>query len=290
MRPATRHGLRYAFYPGCLVLQRMPQYELSTKRVLARLGITLHDLDQACCCGAPVVESFTDQWLHLAAYNLALAEQSGLDVLTVCGSCTNTLLRARAALQDPAARDRANGRLSPLGLRVTAPPQVKHLLQVLMELQDALMDQVLLSLPLKVALTYPCQVFRPGEVAGFDDPLQPQAMHTLAAITGVTIVETGAERECCGSSYTMSDETLALAAGRRKLQASHGADVLVDACGNCQLLLERMQRSIWAGRSAPHLPILFLPQLLGLALGFGPQELGMSGAVVRLLEQRRVAS
>ena len=92
--------LELAFYPGCLVLQRMPEYELATRAVLRALGIELAIVQQAACCGSPVVESFSADWVHLAAYNLALVERMGHDtVVTVCGGCTNTLTRAARALQ-----------------------------------------------------------------------------------------------------------------------------------------------------------------------------------------------
>lgn len=276
-------SLRLAFYPGCLVLQRMPQYELATKRLLAALGIGLQDMPQAACCGAPVVESFSDEWVVLAAYNLALAERLGLDVLTVCRSCTNSLKRARLALRDPAVREDVNRRLAALGLSVEGRAEVKHLLQVLMEHRAALQERMTTPLRLKVALTYPCQVFRPGDVAAFDDPLQPRTMHELAALTGAEIVETGVEHECCGSTLHMSDESLALSAGRRKLEASRGADVLVDGCGNCHLLLERMQPTVWAREADKRLSVLFMPQLLGLALGLAPEELGVNSRVAALL-------
>ena len=63
--------MRLAFYPGCLVLQRMPEYEVATRAVLGALGIELEIVQQAVCCGAPVVESFTADWVYLAVYNLA---------------------------------------------------------------------------------------------------------------------------------------------------------------------------------------------------------------------------
>lgn len=276
---------RFAFYPGCLVLQRMPQYELATKRLLAELSIELEEMPQAACCGSPIVESFSDEWVHLAAYNLALAERMGLDVLTVCGSCTSSLKRARLALQDPTLREKVNERLAALGLRVEGRAQVKHLLQVLVEHREALRERIVAPLRLKVALTYPCQVFRPSQVAAFDDPLRPQAMHELAELTGAEIVKTGVEHECCGSTLYMSDEPLALSAGRRKLEASRGADVLVDACGNCHLLLERMQRTIWGKQANERLPVLFMPQLLGLAVGLPPDELGMNPHFAALLRR-----
>jgi len=266
---------RFAFYPGCLVLERMPQYELATKRVLAQLGIELVDMQQAACCGAPVVESFSDQWLVLAAYNLALAEQMELDILTVCGSCTNSLRRARLALLDPDTRESTNRKLAKLGLRTNGQSEITHLLQVLSERRDRMAQKMTHPLSLRAALTYPCQVVRPSEIAQFDDPLQPRSMHELVALTGAEIVETGVEHECCGSSYLMDNQEIALEAGRRKLQASRHADVLVDACGNCHLLLDRMQKSVCSGQTQTRLPVLFLPQLLGLAMGLAAEDLAL---------------
>ena len=104
--------LRLSFYPGCLVLQRMPEYEAATRAVLQALGIELEIVQRAACCGSPVVESFTADWVYLAAYNLALVERMGhTTVVTVCGGCTSTLTRAARALQAPDVRAEANRRL-----------------------------------------------------------------------------------------------------------------------------------------------------------------------------------
>ena len=79
--------MRFAFYPGCLVLQRMPEYEVATRVVLGALGIELDLVQRATCCGSPVVESFTADWVNLAGYNLALVERMGHGVVvTVCGA------------------------------------------------------------------------------------------------------------------------------------------------------------------------------------------------------------
>ena len=94
--------LELAFYPGCLILQRMPEYEAAARAVLRELGIELEIVQEAACCGAPVAESFTADWVYLAAYNLALVERMGHDtVVTLCGSCTNGLARAARGRRDP---------------------------------------------------------------------------------------------------------------------------------------------------------------------------------------------
>ena len=265
-----------AFYPGCLVLQRMPEYEASTRAVLRALGIELEIVQQAACCGSPVVESFSAGWVYLAAYNLALVERMGhRTVVTVCGGCTNTLTRAARALQDPEVHAEANRRLEPLGLSVTGQVEVKHLVRLLAEWEEEVRARIVRPLSVRVALTNPCQVFRPGDVMGFDDPMEPQSMRRLVELTGAEVVEYGGENECCGATLYLADPDLSLAAGRRKLEATQEADTLLHGCGNCQLLLRRFQRLIVRDERGLRKRALLLPQLVGLAMGLPEEELGL---------------
>jgi heterodisulfide reductase subunit B len=268
--------LKLAYYPGCLILQRMPEYELATRAVLRALGIELEIVQQAVCCGAPVAESFTADWVYLAAYNLARVEHMGHDtVVTLCGSCTNALTRAACRLQDPDVRAEAEHRLEPLGLSVTRKVKVKHLVRLLTERKEDLRVRVVRSIPVRVALTNSCQVFRPGDAMGFDDPVEPQSLRRLIELTGAEVVEYGGEDECCGATLYLAAPKLALAAGRRKLEATRGADLLLHACGNCQLLLRHFQRLIVQDEPGLRKQALFLPQLVGLALGLPEEELGL---------------
>jgi len=276
--------LRLSFYPGCLVLQRMPEYEAATRAVLQALGIELEIVQRAACCGSPVVESFTADWVYLAAYNLALVERMGhTTVVTVCGGCTSTLTRAARALQAPDVRAEANRRLEPLGLSVAGQVEVIHLVRLLTEQEDDLRARITCPLSLSVALTNPCQVFRPGDVMGFDDPLEPQSLRRLVELTGAEVVEYGGENECCGATLYLADPDLALAAGRRKLEAVRcaGADLLLHGCGNCQLLLRRFQRLIVRDEPGLRKQALLLPQLVGLAMGIAPNTLGVSGRLAQ---------
>jgi len=279
-------GKTYTFYPGCLVLQRMPAYEAATRAVLRTLGIELEIVQQAACCGSPVVESFSPGWVYLAAYNLALVEWMGHGtVVTVCGGCTNTLTRGSRALQDPGIRAEANRRLEPFDLLVTGQVQVRHLVRLLAEREEDLRAHVVRPLSVRVALTNPCQAFRPGDVMGFDDPLEPQSVRRLVELTGAQAVEYGGEDECCGATLYLADPDLALAAGRRKLEAAQGADLLLHSCGNCQLLLRRFQRLIVRSEPGLRKEALFLPQLVGLALGLPAEELGLSADEERISQR-----
>jgi len=271
---------RLPFYPGCLVLQRMPEYEAATRAVLRELGIELEIIQPAVCCGAPVAESFTADWIYLAAYNLALVERMGHGmVVTVCGGCTNSLTRAARALRDPDVRAEANRRLKPFGLSVTGQVTVKHLVRLLTEREEDLRARIVRRFPLRVALTNPCQVFRPGDVMGFDDPVKPQSMRHLVELTGAEVAEYGGEDECCGATLYLADQALSLAAGRRKLEAvrsqAQEADILLHGCGNCQLLLRRFQRLIVRDEPGLRRRALLLPQLIGLAMGIAEEQLGL---------------
>ena len=283
---ATGHDLEFAFYPGCLVLQRMPEYELATRAVLSALGIGLEIVPQAVCCGSPVVESFSADWVYLAAYNLARVAQMGHDtVVTVCGGCTNTLARGARALQAPDVRAEASRRLEPLGLAVPEQVAVKHLVRLLAEHEDDLRARIVRAFPLRVAITNPCQAFRPGDVMGVpgEDPMKPQAMRRLVELTGAEVVEYGGEDECCGATLYMAAPKLSLAAGRRKLETTHehGVDLLLHSCGNCHLLLRRFQRLIVRDEPGLRQQAMFLPQLLGLAMGLSETELGLREGVWR---------
>jgi heterodisulfide reductase subunit B len=280
-----------AFYPGCLVLQRLPEYEASTRAVLQRLDIELRIVQQPVCCGSPVIESFSADWLYPAAYNLARVEAMGLDtVVAVCGGCANTLTRAAHALNDPDLRAKVNQCLEPLELAVTGGVTVKHLIRLLIEREDDLRAQIARPLflrqaqdrPFRIALTNPCQAFRPGDVMGSQSPMEPQDMRRLVALTGAEVIEYGGEDECCGATVYLADRDLALAAGRRKLEAvaDEGADLLLHGCGNCQLLLRRFQRLIVQDDAYLRIRALLLPQLIGLAMGIPEAELGLREGVL----------
>lgn len=264
------------------MLQRMPQYEKAARRVLRELDISLENMHRAACCGAPL-ESFTDRWLDLAAYNLSLAQRMELDVLTLCGNCTSTLLRADGALSDPLLRLEVNERLHELGLHIEGQTTVQHIVEILCHHLEILRGKVTKRLSLKVAVTHPCQAFRPHEVSGFDDSPQPQAMRRIVELTGAEVVPYEAEYDCCGSTLYLADEKLGLEAGRRKLDSASVADVLVGACGNCQLLLERFRGLMMADDRESRIPVLTLPQLVGLAMDIDPDKLGIGPAMAERL-------
>ncbi|MCL6106374.1 MAG: CoB--CoM heterodisulfide reductase iron-sulfur subunit B family protein [Actinobacteria bacterium] len=269
---------RRLLYPGCLVLACLQDYELSARRVLGKIGVELEDMHEFACCASSIAPSFTDEWINLAAYNLALAEARGRDIVTLCGSCTKTL-RDAARILDGDARQlgRVNQKLAEIGLSYSGRTKVTHIIEVMDERLDEVAAGSNIEVNIRVALQHPCNVSRPGELMQFDDPWRPQKMRQVVQAAGISVVDFDQEDECCGSALLMSEEEPALNLAKRKLSSAirAGAEGMVVSCGNCAMLLKNFQHKI--SKSAPglSLPVIFLPQIVGLAMGIPAVELGM---------------
>ncbi|NOZ59839.1 MAG: hypothetical protein GXO66_09755 [Euryarchaeota archaeon] len=264
-------------YLGCMVYNRFPDYEIAARAVLARLGIEARDFHDFACCSSTFLPSVSDEWLYLASYNLALAERRGMDIVSLCGTCTGMLRRALRELRDGEVRDRVNSRLAEVGLEVAGSAGVAHLIEVLIQHREKVEREVSTPLKLRVALQHPCNVFRPAELAGFDDPWRPRAMRELAELTGAEVVDYPLEYECCGSTLLLTSEEMGISSGADKLLSAReaGAQAMVVSCGNCAYLFDRHLQEIRARRAEAELPTLFLPQLLGLSFGISARELGL---------------
>lgn len=264
-------------YLGCMVYNRFPDYELAAKAVLSRLGVKVRDFHDFACCSSTFIPAVSDEWLYLASYNLALAEERGAGIISLCGTCTSMLKRAAQLLGEEVVRRKVNSRLREVGLEVTGKVEVSHLLEVLVQKKHRIKGEVRRPLSIGVALQHPCNVFRPSEVARFDDPVEPKAMRELVKLTGARVVDYALEYECCGSTLLLTREEMGISSGADKLASAReaGAQVMVVACGNCAYLFDRHLEKIKAKKAEAELPTLFLPQLLGLAFGLSGEQLGL---------------
>ena len=269
---------RMVLYPGCLVLSRFHEYETASRRILKKLGIEVLDMEDFCCCGSSLVPGMRNGWINLPAYSLARAESLGMDIITLCGSCTNTFSRANLLLErEPDLLERANTRLEKMGLRYTGRTEVRHILEILVDAVDEIRNSVVNPLSFKVALSHPCQIMRPSEIVGKRNPLNFRAMREIVTALGAEVVDYPAEQDCCGSTILLSDKAMALEVGRRKLNSAieAGAAVVCVCCGNCLLLLDRYQGQMVLKNGDKRMPLISLPQLIGLACGFPQDEMGV---------------
>ncbi|MCC6140851.1 MAG: CoB--CoM heterodisulfide reductase iron-sulfur subunit B family protein [Nitrospira sp.] len=277
-------ALRFALYPGCAAKGATPELYQSTMAIVGRLGIEVVELAASSCCGAGVVtEAEPDVALALNARNFAQAEQLGLDVMTICGTCQGVMGAANKRLKtEPGLLDRINRLLEPEGIAYRGTVQVKHLLWIVVReigLRQ-LGAQVVTSLQgLRIAPFYGCYILRPSWDLGVDDPENPASLEQVIRALGGEAVAYAGRTKCCGFPIILEKEAVAMAmAGANMKDAKEqGADCMVTPCPLCHMSLDIYQdRAGQAVNTALDLPILHLPQLLGLAMGISSKELGLA--------------
>lgn len=273
---------RYALYLGCTVPVRGLNYEIAARKVAERLGIELVDVQGFSCCGFPAKPLDWQAGLLMAARNLALAEAQGLDVLTLCSACTGTLTEANHRLKEDAElRAWAGEQLAAIGRMYHGRVRVRHFARMLYEEVGVETLQEVVTVPLAgfgFAPHYGCHYLKPSHLYdGFDDPENPQSLDRLIEATGARVVRYEDEGQCCGGGILGFDEETALLVTKQKLDhvAAVGADALVLVCPFCAIMYEANQRRVESLYETKYnLPVLYYPQILGLAMGFSPEEMG----------------
>lgn len=266
-------NLKIIIFPGCMVLARFQEYEMASRMILKHLGFEIIDLSEFCCCGTSLMPGVTDNWVNLSAYTLALAEKSGADIVTLCGSCTNNFKRANLYFKkDPKVLEHTQSILGKLDLNYGGKVHVRHLIEVLINRQEDIRKLVKRKLKFKVAVTCPCQILRPKEIAG---TVTPQALRKMLKSLGVEIIDYPKEFECCGATGLLFDEKLGITQGMSKLESakSHGAHVFCSSCGNCLYLMDRYQNNMYPNNPDRKIPVISLPQLVGLLFGYSKKSL-----------------
>ncbi len=280
--------MTFAYFPGCKIPYFVPQYGDATQAVLGRLGIELKEIEFG-CCGYPVRDRDGMASLYSAARNLALADQARLDIMTPCKCCFGQLKKAQEFMaRDNRPAQEVRKMLAAEGLACSPDGiQVRHLMQVLdQDVADpGLAGAVTRPLDgLHVAVHYGCHALRPSRTTGFDDPANPTMFERLIILSGADVLDYPLRLECCGNPLWSKNQELSLTLSRRKLDSvrSSGAQLLACACSYCQIQLDQVQAQA-DGLLGPPLPTVLLPQVVGLALGCSPAELGIAQNQLRPL-------
>jgi len=292
-------ALRFALYPGCAAKGATPELYQSTMAIVGRLGIDVVELAASSCCGAGVVtEAEPEVALALNARTFAQAERLGLDVMTICGTCQGVMGAANKRLKtEPGLLDRINRLLEPEGIVYRGTVQVKHLLWIIVREIGVrkLGEQVKVPLrALRIAPFYGCYILRPSWDLGFDDPENPASLEQVIRALGGEAVAYAGRTKCCGFPIILEKEAVAMAmsGANMKEAAEQGADCMVTPCPLCHMSLDIYQdRAGQAVKTPLNLPILHLPQLLGLAMGISAKDLGLArhlisvDSIVRRIDQ-----
>lgn len=273
----------YAIFLGCTIPARQPNYELSARKTLEKLGVELVDLDNfTCCCPAPIQSINLESSQAVAAYNICLAEEAGLDIVALCNGCFESLAMTNAALKkDEKLKTHVNEVLAKVGKEFKGTIEVKHFLQVLMDDigLEAIKEKVTKPLNnLNVAPFYGCHSLRPSKLLQLDDPERPKIFENLLEALGATPLDYRNKLKCCGGLLKgISDET-ALELAREKLvnTSKAGAECISTLCPFCFVALDIGQIQVKAKfKEVYDLPILHYSELLALALGVAPEELAL---------------
>ena len=270
--------MRYAFFVGCTTLARLGGYELATRRVAKRLGVELVDMPGSNCCGTTYLETLDHKTaLAVAARNICIAEEMGMDIVTVCNGCTEVLTKANKALkEDPELRDEVNEVLAEVGKQFKGTVEVKHFVKMLKE--DIDLDKIKAEVNhpfngLRVGAHYGCHMLKPSDVMMYDDPEAPTTFDELIEVTGARSIAYPNKLECCTGPIMGIREEVTWSVGLEKVETvKKYADIMVTACPFCYLTYERCQLMT---EESPNVPVVHYPQLLGLALGLEYDELGL---------------
>jgi len=273
----------YALFLGCTIPARQPGYEVSARKALARLGVELVDLANMTCCAPPPVQSIDlETSLSIAAYNICLAEEADLNMVTLCTGCFESLAMANTILkEDGKLKARVNKILSSAGKEFEGSKEVKHYLQVLMNDVglNRLKESVSRSLSnLKVASFSGCHLLRPSALLKFDDPESPHIFDDLIETLGAKSIWYRNKLKCCGGLLRGYADDVALTIAREKIvnTTKAGADCIVTLCPFCFIALDLGQLMIKSKfHEEYNMPVLHYSELLSLALGVDQKELAL---------------
>jgi succinate dehydrogenase / fumarate reductase cytochrome b subunit len=259
--------------------------------VCGKLGIELdfEPMRSASCTGSGVLQ---EKNLRLGdtlnARNFALAERSGLPLLNICSTCQGVMSQANERLtSDPAYLASINEDLAEEGLEYKGTANPRHLMWVLVEDVglDKLRSQVVRPLTgFKVAPFYGCYIVRPTSALGFDEhPERKDSLERVIEAVGAEVVDFPGKTLCCGFPILTINESNSV-----KMVANHtldakegGAQAMVTPCPLCHLNLDGYQPQASAAAKQPiDLPIIHLPQMLGLALGIDPKVMRLDKHIV----------
>jgi len=278
--------LEIGYYPGCALHGSSNDYEASVRACMKKLQVELKELDDWLCCGATAAHNINKKLaVALPARNLAIAERDGInEVLAPCPLCSMALLQVRNRLREsePLRMEMSDIVESP----VCGKTEVINLIQIFQKIGlDNIVAAAVKKLEgYKPACYYGCLLVRPPKDLQFDDCEHPISMETLLQSLGAEPVDWNYKVECCGAGLTLADDSVVIDLTSKILHNAkkHGANCMVVACPMCHVNLDMKQSAVEKKLGeALRLPVYYLSDLVGIALGLTEQELRIDKHFVR---------
>ena len=276
--------MRVAYFPGCSLQGSAREFDESLRAVAGRIGLELVEIPDWNCCGASSGHA-VDHLLSLALPGriLALAERTGLeDLLVPCSACYNRLVTTRQDLIDDRKLKAEVCELIEMDLKLSV--RVRNIIEVLKEAMEAGNFQgIQTPFTHKVACYYGCLLVRPHKVVKFDRAEEPQTMDEMMQAIGAEPIDWAFKVECCGAGMTLARTELVAKLCARILDDAEGreAEAVITACPMCHANLDMRRGDIEkaAGRKFD-IPVMYITQAIGLALGIDPGRLGLDRHMV----------
>ena len=279
--------MSYDLFLGCVIPARLPFLEASSRKVFEKMGIKLNDVDGFSCCPDPTGIELIDHktWLALGARNLSLSNNNG-GIISFCSGCVDTLKGVNYYInKDSEVKNEINKILKSVGKKYEGKTEVKHFAQVLYENLDKVRENVEHPLTgFRVAVHYGCHYLRPSEIINWDDPFEPTTIDEIVRALGADTIDYELKMECCGNPLDKSDKEISLQMIDNKLKSIQeaGANCVTLVCPACFQQFDFNQRELSKEREiAYNFPVFYLSELVALAFGFKPEELGFNFHRVR---------
>ncbi len=281
--------MKYSLFLGCTIPARGRNYEMSVHAVSKKLDIELTNIEEFACCGFPIKSVTTFGTLLMAARNLALAESLGLNICTLCSACTAVLSECNHELKhDEKLKAEVNESLKSIGKEYKGTVEVKHFARILYEEIDIqkLSESITKKLDMYTfASHYGCHYVKPSHLYdNFDNPEEAKTLDELVKLTGANVVDYKNKNRCCGGAVLAADADTAYAMAHEKIVniKDSGADAINLICPFCSVMYDANQKEIAAKFEEDlSIPVLYYPQILGLAMGLSPKELGLQMNIVK---------
>ena len=276
----------YAYFLGCIAPNRYPGIEAATRKSLSEFDINLLDIKGASCCPAPGVFGSFDlwTWLALAARNIVIAEEMNADITTTCNGCYATLQEANHLLKhNVSLRNRVNEFLGKFGRQYRGSLEVKHAIELLSDEIGFERIEKKVTRPLKgvrIAVHYGCHFLKPSETRMHGSVERPTVLDDFVSSLGAKSIDYKDKAMCCGAGGGVRAANLEIAldmtAEKLDNMIDAGVDCLMTSCQFCHLQLDRGQVELNEKYERKYqLPVVFMTQLMGIALGMDARELGL---------------
>lgn len=272
--------IRIGYYPGCTLKGTANEYDKSLTGIAPLLGVDLVEVPDWNCCGASSAHAINRKLsLALAARVLAIAEQEGMDrVLVPCAACYNRLLKTQVeAAENETLRQEIS---TIIEMPFSAETKPVSILEFFSEMGSEKIKS-LVKKPLeelKVACYYGCLLVRPPKLIRFDDCEAPKVMDGVVEAIGAEPVEWAFKTECCGAGFSLSKKEVVIDLTEKILRNAklEGADVITVGCPLCHANLDFRQVDILKKNKDTNIPVLYITELVGIALGLTPKDVGLT--------------